>query len=123
MTTPTRDLSTFETALLAELKDVVADRAYTKSKRYRLVASAATVGLAAAIGALPGFDVTTPTPAYAVSTDTGGDVVVRIHDPNDLHDLSEALAAEASQPKWNGSTWRPTTTSFSAPVVRSLKSR
>lgn len=95
MTTPTRDLSTFETALLAELKDVVADRAYTKSKRYRLVASAATVGLAAAIGALPGFDVTTPTPAYAVSTDTGGDVVVRIHDPNDLHDLSEALAAES----------------------------
>lgn len=95
MSTSTRDLSTFETALLAELKDVVADRAYTKSKRYRLVACAAAVGLAVAIGALPGFDVATPTAAYAVSTDTAGDVVVRIHDPNDLHGLSEALAAES----------------------------
>lgn len=90
-------LDTFQSALLDELRTEVAARqaraARTRGRRWSRSAAAAAL-VAVATGSWLAVSVSAPTPAYAVTTEADGDVVVRIHDVQDLAGLEQALAEE-----------------------------
>jgi hypothetical protein len=102
MTSGDNDMSTFETALLNELRTIVTERGEQRprhplARRLRRpsfiavpvgvagAAAAAVVGLGALSGA---------TAAYAVTTASSGDVVVTINSLSDASGLQSALRAE-----------------------------
>ena len=95
-TSPRRELDTFESALLQELRSEVTRSASASPRpargRRRLAlgaAAAAVTGVVAvALGAGPGS-----TPAYAVTEDSSGDVVVTVHELQDASGLEDALRA------------------------------
>lgn len=101
MTTSTRPapqtepLDSFETALLAMLRAEVAERAAApaaaaaRPARYR---SRRVVGLAAAAAAVAvALPLTRGTPAYAITTEADGDVVVTVARLDDAPGLEQAL--------------------------------
>ncbi len=91
-------LDSFESALLSELRDVVAERSATQPRRRKplLVAVAAAATVAASVGAVVfGLGPGGPAPAsaaYSVSTQADGDVVVKIRRLDDAEGLERALA-------------------------------
>lgn len=92
-------LDSFESALLSELRDVVAERSATQPHRRRkplLVAAAAAATVAASVGAVVfGFGAGGPAPAsaaYSVSAEDDGDIVVHIRRLDDADGLERALA-------------------------------
>ena len=95
-TSPRRELDTFESALLQELRSEVTrsasapPRSARGRRRLALGAAAAAVTgvVAVALGAGPGS-----TPAYAVTEDDAGDVVVTVHELQDAAGLEDALRA------------------------------
>lgn len=89
----TTELDTFETALLAELRTVVADRAPTRHRKRTLtLSSVAASAAAAAVGI--GFAVGGSSPAFAVHRGADGDISVTINRLDDASGLQGALAAQ-----------------------------
>jgi hypothetical protein len=86
----TTDLDTFETALLAELRSVVADRPRRRARTLTLGGVAASVAAAVGIGLAVGGS----SPAFAVHQQADGDVVVTINRLDDAKGLEQALAAQ-----------------------------
>lgn len=85
-------LDGFEAALLAELRDHVASRGPAPARprrRRRLTAAGAALGTA--IAATAGVLVLRPDPAFAVDTQSDGDVVVTITSLEDADGLEAAL--------------------------------
>ncbi|TXL60796.1 hypothetical protein [Aeromicrobium terrae] len=85
----TTDLDTFETALLAELRTVVADRRPQRRAR-TLTLGGLAASVAAAVGI--GLAVGGSSPAFAVEKQADGDVVVTVHRFDDADGLERALA-------------------------------
>lgn len=92
-------LDSFESALLSELREVVAERSADPPRRRRkplLVAAAAAATVAASVGAVVfGFGTGGPAPAsaaYSVSAENDGDIVVTIRRLDDAEGLEQALA-------------------------------
>lgn len=91
-------LDSFESALLSELRDVVAERSATQPRRRRkpvLVAVAAATTVAASVGAVVlglGTGGPAPAAAYSVSAEDDGDIVVQIRRLDDADGLERALA-------------------------------
>jgi hypothetical protein len=87
-------LDTYETALLAELRAVVAGRPAPApprrswNRRWLLVPVGITAATVTALLVLPG---TGPEPAYAVTVDGDGEVHVRVHSLADAQGLERAL--------------------------------
>jgi hypothetical protein len=91
----TTTLDPFETALLARLRDVVAEGAAEpvaarRRRRTTLRLLAAAAGLAVGAVAVPGL---LANPAYSVSEGNDGRVKVSVHRLDDAAGLREALAA------------------------------
>lgn len=93
-TTPPAELDTFESRLLAELRNEVADRSLVapRSRRTRrmtaaLAAAAAVVVLGVLLAPGPGT-----TPAYSVQEGNSGEVVVEVSRPEDAAGLERQLA-------------------------------
>ncbi|MGL5808733.1 MAG: hypothetical protein ACRCYQ_02170 [Nocardioides sp.] len=92
-----RGWSSFETALLAELRDVVTERAESPAldmPKPRRRGRAAVIGAAAAaaIAAVAVTVLPASTPAFAVDRQADGDVVVTVNRLDDFDGLEEALA-------------------------------
>jgi hypothetical protein len=90
-------LDSFESALLSELRDVVAERSAAQPRRRKpvLVAAAAAATVAASVGAIVfglGTGGPAPASAYSVSTEDDGDIVVQIRRLDDADGLELALA-------------------------------
>lgn len=91
-------LDSFESALLSELRDVVAERSAAQPHRRRkplLVAVAAATTVAASVGAVVfglGTGGPAPASAYSVSAEDDGDIVVQIRRLDDADGLERALA-------------------------------
>lgn len=90
MTTET-PLTSFETALLSELRDNVSARATAPKRRRRSIAAVAAAGIAALATGI-GLTTMGGSPAFAVDTSADGDIVVRIHELTDAAGLEQALA-------------------------------
>jgi len=86
-------LDPFQSALLNELLGVVDERAARHARRHRVHRRriAATVTAAAGVGAA--FFATMPGPAYAITEQDDGDIVVTINRLQDSQDLEQSLAA------------------------------
>ncbi|WP_109507822.1 hypothetical protein [Nocardioides speluncae] len=92
-------LDSFESALLSELRDTVAERSATRSQSRRrrpiLVAAAAATAVAASVGAVVfglGTGGPAPAAAYSVAAQDDGDIVVTIRRLDDAEGLERALA-------------------------------
>lgn len=85
-------LDGFETALLAELREhVVSRRPVPAPARRRRRLTAAVAALGTAVAAIAGALVLRPDPAFAVDTQSDGDVVVTITSLKDADGLEAAL--------------------------------
>ena len=84
-----KTLDSFESALLTELRDVVAEHPPAPRHR-RLVAGIATVATAGAAAVLA-LVLISPNAAYAVDRDESGDIVVTIHRLEDADQLEADL--------------------------------
>lgn len=98
-----RDLNTFESDLLTELRGVVATRALaepqttrtpTRSPRRRRAGLVSLGGLATLAVATVGIVHVTSEPAFAVSTTASGAVTVEVNRPEGAAALEQALADE-----------------------------
>lgn len=90
-------LDSFESALLTELRRHAAEQPSTApvpTRRRRRLAAVSLAGLAASTAAVVGLATLGGSPAYAVSTNGDGDVVVTVHRLDDAAGLEEALAAK-----------------------------
>lgn len=87
-------LDGFETALLSELREHVTSRrpAPAPRRRRRIVAAGSALGAAVAITA--GGLALRPDPAFAISPQADGDIVVTIHSLDDADGLERALRAQ-----------------------------
>jgi hypothetical protein len=95
-----KTLDSFESALLLELRQHVAEhpapepvRVRRPRRRLRLAAVGAT-GIAASVVAVFGLGSGGGSPAYAVDLDSDGDVIVTVHRLDDAEGLEKALAAK-----------------------------
>ncbi len=95
-----KTLDSFESALLLELREHVAEhpapepvRARRLGRRFRLAAGGAT-GIAASVVAVFGLGAGGGSPAYAVDQDSDGDVIVTVHRLDDAAGLEQALRAK-----------------------------
>jgi hypothetical protein len=95
-----KTLDSFESALLLELRQHVAEhpapepvRARRPRRRLRLAAVGAT-GIAASVVAVFGLGSGGGSPAYAVDQDSDGDVIVTVHRLDDAAGLEQALRAK-----------------------------
>jgi hypothetical protein len=94
-------LDSYETALLAELRREVSERPAPETtavpvrrpRRRRLIAGGATV-VAASVVAVFGLGAGGGSPAYAVETNSAGDVTVTVHRLDDAAGLENALRAQ-----------------------------
>lgn len=90
-------LDSFESALLAELRQHVTDHpapAPTRRPRRLRLAAVAATGVAASVVAVFGLGGTGGSPAYAVDRTSAGDVVVTVHRLDDAAGLERALEAK-----------------------------
>lgn len=95
----TPELDSFERELLVELRSVVIQRNAAiashspQAKRHKHTRVLAAVGAAAAAALAGGGLLLGGSPAFAVDTEAGGVVVIRIHEFKDANALESALAA------------------------------
>ena len=89
-------LDDFETALLTELRTVVAasdgQQVRPRHRKRIAVLAAAVAAAVVAIAVTLGLDATRPSPAYAVADSGAGDIVVTITRLDDAKGLEQALA-------------------------------
>ena len=89
-------LDDFETALLTELRTVVAasdgQQVRPRHRKRIAVLAAAVAAAVVAIAVTLGLDATRPSPAYAVADTGAGDIVVTITRLDDAKGLEQALA-------------------------------
>ena len=95
-----KTLDSFESALLLELRQHVAEhpspepvRVRRPRRRLRIAALGAT-GVAASVVAVFGLGGTGGSPAYAVAENSAGDVIVTVHRLDDAAGLEQALLAK-----------------------------